>query len=153
MKRAFVATFVCLVALTGTAIAQEHFTQGPVWACSAIRTTEGHFDDYMEYLRGKYNTMQQESIKAGLLKDTKVFVQAPSDPNDYDVLICDLFENAAKAMDYSAANEAKSDELSAKVYGTPDQDAQEEMTKPRFELRKILGTTYVREVTLKPLEK
>jgi ABC-type nitrate/sulfonate/bicarbonate transport system substrate-binding protein len=69
------------------------------------------------------------------------------------VLICDLFENAGKALDYSAADDAKADEIAAKVYGTPDEDSQQEMIKPRFEMRKILGTTMVREVTLKPLEK
>jgi hypothetical protein len=152
MKRVWIAVMVCLALGGGHALAQEHFTQGPVWICTAIRTTPGHFDDYLEYLRGDYLKVQQESIKAGLMLDSKVFVKAPADPNDYDVLICDLFPNAAKALDYSAADDAKSDEIAAKVYGTSDENQQEEQTKPRFEMRTILGTTMVREVTLKPLQ-
>ena len=32
------------------------------------------------------------------------------------------------------------------------EDKQAEMTKPRFDMRTYLGTTYVREVTLRPAE-
>lgn len=37
-------------------------------------------------------------------------------------------------------------------WATEDQDKQQEMSSPRLEMRKFLGTTYVREVSLRPAE-
>ena len=65
MKRLCLAAVVsCLAA--PAAVAQEHFTEGPVWECSSYRTKQGHFDDYMKYLRQNYLPQAQESKKAGL---------------------------------------------------------------------------------------
>src|SRR5947209_13924364 len=50
MKRLCLAAVMsCLAA--PAALAQEHFTEGPVWECGSYRTKQGHFDDYMKYLR------------------------------------------------------------------------------------------------------
>jgi hypothetical protein len=105
----------------------------------------------MKYLRGDYNKVQQESIKQGLMLDEKIYVKSPKDPNDYDVLICELFASAGKALDYSASDDAKGKEIAASVYKTGDEDKQDEIMKPRFEMRTILGNEMVREVKLKPL--
>lgn len=152
MKRLLILGALCCTMVAGTAMAQEHYTEGSVWICTSIRTTPGHFDDYMKYLRGDYNKVQQESIKQGLFLDEKVFVKAPSSPSDYDVLICDLFASAGKALDYSASDDAKGKEITSSIYKTSDESKQQDMMKPRFEMRTILGTEMVREVHLKPLQ-
>ena len=36
------------------AFAQEHYTEGPVWAVNYLRTKPGKFDDYLKYLRSSY---------------------------------------------------------------------------------------------------
>ena len=51
MKKFIVTVAVVCLASAGIAVAQEHWTEGPVWAVSFYRTTPGHFDDYMKYLR------------------------------------------------------------------------------------------------------
>ena len=33
------------------AVAQEHWTEGPVWECTTYRTNPGMFDAYMKYIR------------------------------------------------------------------------------------------------------
>lgn len=137
--------------VAGEAVAQEHYTEGPVWECSAYRTTPGHFDDYMTYLRGNYVATSAESKKQGLILDTKIFLKTPSDATDYDVLICTLYPSFGKAMDYSAEDEAKGKAIAAKHYQTTDEKKQQELTAKRYAMRDFRGTTYVREVTLKPL--
>jgi hypothetical protein len=151
MKNAvMIAAMVCLLS-AGVAVAQEHWTEGPVWAVSFYRTTPGHFDDYMKYLRTHYIATTAEAKKQGLILDTMVFVKTPVDANDWDVAIATLSPSYAKALDFNQADDAKGKAIQAQHWKTPDQEKQREMTNPRFEMRKALGTTYTREVTLRPL--
>ena len=149
MKRVCLAAAVCLLA-PGT-LAQEHFTEGPVWVCGAYRTKEGHFDDYMKYLRENFVPQTQESKKAGLILDTKVYLYVPANPNDPDVLICTLHASFGKARDYDAADDAKGKEIAAKHYKTADEQKQRDMAAKRYAFRDFIGTNYYREVSLKPM--
>ena len=143
---------VVLACASVPAIAQEHWTEGPVWECEAYRTAPGQFDAYMKYIRTNVEPQNIEAKKQGLILDYKAFVKPPRDANDYDVLFCTLVPNFGKALDYSQADDEKSDAIAAAHFATADEDAQAEKIKPRLEMRKYLGTTYVREVTLRPAE-
>jgi hypothetical protein len=136
----------------GISSAQEHWTEGPVWGCSAYRTKDGEFDNYMKYLRENYLPQSEESKREGLILDTKLFVQDPTTPTDWDVLICTLYPSYAKALDYSKDDDDKSKAIAAKHFKTKDEDKQRDATKKRFEMREYLGTTYPREVKLRPLQ-
>ena len=133
-----------------SAVAQEHWTEGPVWQCDAYRTAPGQFDTYMEYIRATVEPQNIEAKKQGLVLDYKTFVKAPNDANDYDVLFCNLYPNYGKALDFNQADEDKGDAIAAAHFQTADEDAQAEKIKHRLDMRKYLGTTYVREVTLRP---
>jgi hypothetical protein len=132
-------------------VAQEHWSEGPVWECSAYRTNPGQFDTYMKWLRTHALVTSGEAKKQGLILDNKVFVKTPSDPNDYDVLICNLHASFAKALDFSQEDEDKSDAITAAHWGTPSQDEQLNKSAPRLEMRKFIGVTFVREVNLRPI--
>lgn len=132
------------------AVAQEHWSEGPVWACEAYRTSPGQFDAYMEYIRATVEPQNIEAKKQGLILDYKSFVKAPNDPHDYDVLFCTLYPSYAKALDYNEEDDKKADAIAAAHFATPDEDKQADMIKPRLDMRTYLGTTYVREVTLRP---
>lgn len=150
MKRLFLAAMVsCVVA--SVALAQEHFSDGPVWECNSYRTKEGHFDDYMKYLRQNFVPQNAEAKKAGLILDQKVFLHVPANPTDPDVVICTMHASFAKALDYSAADEAKVKEIAAKHFNTADEQKQRETSAKRYEFRDFVGTSYYREVSLKPI--
>lgn len=146
---AWIAGVFMLVPM-GIANAQEHFTEGPVWSCSTYRTKQGHTDEYLLYLRSHYTLTSAESKKQGLILDSKIFVQTPTSPQDWDVMICTLFPSYGRAMDYNAADDEKGKAIAGKHWGTLDEKKQEEMSATRFEFRDFLGTKVVREVTLKP---
>jgi len=149
-----IATLFALTLLTlvGTAAAQEHWTEGPVWECSAYRTKPGKFDDYMTYLRTNVAAIRADAKEQGLVVDQKVFVQMPSSPTDWDVMFCTAYKNGSDALDYDPEIEAKWNAISAKHLKTDDEEAQEAMATPRFEMRDFLGTNLMREVDLKPIE-
>ena len=152
MKRVTaIGSLLCAV-MASAAFAQEHYTEGPVWECSSYRTKPGHFDDYMKYLRENFLPTTDEGKKQGLLLDRKVFLQPPSGKSDWDVMICTLFPTFGKAMDYSAADEDKWKAIEAKHYSTTDEKKQEEMASKRFDMREFIGTSFVREVSLKPIK-
>ena len=151
MKRLCLAVVVSCLAASAT-MAQEHFTEGPVWACSSYRTKQGHFDDYMKYLRENFVPQGQESKKAGLVLDQKVFIHVPANPSEPDVVICALQPSFAKALDYNASDDAKAKEIASKHFKTADEQKQREMSSKRYEFRDFLGTSYDREVNLKPMQ-
>ncbi len=151
MQRIAAVMCLCLFAGASSALAQEHFAQGPVWACSAYRTKQGQWNDYMKYIRSNALITYTKAKQQGLIVDFKLFVQAPSDSTDWDVMVCQLFENAGKAMDYSAADEQKWDAIQAEHWKTTDQEKMRQMSAKRFEMRDYLGTSYIREISLKPM--
>jgi hypothetical protein len=136
--------------LEGVAVAQEHWTEGPVWNIEFYRTTPGHFDDYLKYLRQNFMPQSEESKKQGLILDQKIFVKDPTGPSDWDIAFATLYKNMA-ALDYSAELDKKSKAIAEKHYKTADEDKQREMIKPRLDWRTFLGTQLVREVSLKPM--
>ena len=149
MKQACVVAMVSALAAP-IALAQEHFTQGPVWECASYRTKPGHFDDYMKYLRQNFVPQSQQSKKAGLVLDQKVFLHTPANPTDPDIVICTLYPSFAKALDYDAEDDAKSKGIAAKHFNTADEEKQRERTAKRLAFRDFIGETYYREVNLRP---
>jgi hypothetical protein len=141
-----------MLCASASAVAQEHWTEGPVWECSAYRTNPGMFDTYMKWIRAHSEPINAEAKKQGLIVDFKTYVKAPKDPNDDDVLFCTLYSNYGKALDYNKGDDDKFDAISAAHWATADEDKQTELSNPRLEMRKYLGTTFYREVTLRPAE-
>ena len=55
MKSRVAISVIALSLLAGgAALAQEHWTEGPVWSLQFYRTNPGHFDDYLKYIRQNY---------------------------------------------------------------------------------------------------
>jgi hypothetical protein len=148
--RAASALLVLYLLLGGVSAAQDHWTEGPVWNIEFYRTTPGHFDDYLKYIRQNVLPQNEEAKKQGLVLDQKVFVKSPANPEDWDIAFATLYKNMA-ALDYSAELDKKGKAIAEKHYKTGDEDKQREMIKPRLDWRTYLGTQLVREVNLKPM--
>ena len=141
-----------LLFASGTAAAQEHWTEGPVWECNAFRTEPGQFDNYLRWIRAHAEVISQEAKKQGLILDYKTFIHTRADEHDYDVLFCTLHSSFGKALDYNKDDDARGDAISAAHWSTADEDKQVEMNAPRLKMRTFMGTTYHREVTLRAPE-
>lgn len=151
MKKIAVGLLAAGLLASGAAVTQEHWTEGPVWECSAYRTNPGMFDTYMKWIRSHSEPINEEARKQSLIADYKAFVKAPRDENDYDVLFCTLYSSYGQALDYNKGDDEKFDKISAAHWATADEDKQREQAMPRLEMRRYLGTTYVREVNLRPM--
>ena len=136
---------------SGASGAQEHWTYGPVWECSAYQTNPGMFDTYIKWIRAHSEPINAEAKKQGLILDYKTFIHTRSNENDHDVLFCTLHSSYGKALDYNKGDDDKGDAIAAAHWATADEDKQTEMVKPRLEMRKYISTSYHREVTLRPM--
>lgn len=153
MKRSicFVAIACCTILSSGLR-AQEHYTEGNVREVSFYRTKPGQFGEYMKYLRANFLPLSEESKKQGLIVDFKVMVKTPRDAGDWDVAIATIHKSYGEALDFNQGDEDKSKAIQAKHYKTTDEKKQMEMSARRFDMRTYLGTQYIREVNLRPMQ-
>ena len=150
-SRIFGLLAACALLTPALSQAQEHWVEGPVWECSAYQTKPGMFDTYIKWIRAHSEPINAEAKKQGLILDYKTFLHTPRDQNDYDVLFCTLYPSYAKALDYNKGDDDKFQAISAAHWATPDNDKQTQMASPRLEMRTFMGTSYDREVTLRPI--
>jgi len=116
---------------------------GPVINVSAIRTIDGHFDEYMHWLATTFKKTQEAAKKAGLITGYRVIVVEPRGPNDPDIYLVIEYKNWA-ALDGLGG---KLDKISAEVEGSVEAAARSEAD--RAKIRTFLGSRTEQEAILK----
>ena len=119
------------------------YTEGSVWDITLVKTKSGMSDDYLRGLGQTLKGVLEEEKKQNMIMDYKILIGDASSRDDFDVLIMVEFKNMA-ALD---GLREKTDPIVSKVVG--GQDAQRQMAVKRLDVREILGTKTMREVTLK----
>ena len=141
--------FICL--LLGSAlllglylVAQEHYTEGPVWRTTLISVKPNQMDAYLTSLRQGTKPLLDEEKKEGLIMDYKVFLKETSTgPKDWDVLVAVEYKNHAALDGLTAKTEAVRD----KVMGGKQQAQQ--LGEKRQEMREIVGSELMQEISLR----
>ena len=138
------AAFLCFGLSSVPAIADDHpYSEGPVVNVSSIRTLEGKFDDYMEWISTTWKKMQEESKKKGYILAYEVLAVEPRGPDDPDIYLVITYKNWA-ALDGAIA---KGDEIAKAVEGslaTANKSQSE-----RDKLRRVLGSQTMQQLMLK----
>jgi hypothetical protein len=136
-----------LLALSATATVAyadgRNWNDGPVINVSAIRTLDGHFDDYMRWLATGFKKQEEAAKKAGFILSYRVLVAEPRGPNDPDIYLVVEYKNWA-ALDGLGG---KLDGISAQVEGSLDKAQQSQVE--RGKIRTILGSQTMQEALLK----
>src|SRR3954462_15180121 len=97
MKLRFVALAV-LASLTISlpAAADDHaYSEGPVVNVSRIRTVDGKFDDYMNWLSPTWKAEKEAAKKAAYILSYEVTTLEPRSPDDPDLLLMITYKNWA----------------------------------------------------------
>jgi len=142
MKRIY-GLLACLLFVVQL-IAQEHFTEGPVWTVTLIRLKPAQGDAYLTSLRQGTKPFFDEEKRQGIIMDYKVFFKLTKEnPQDWDIAVAVEYKNHA-AMDGLAA---KGEAVRDKILGGK-QPAQQ-LAEKRTEIREIVSTELLQEVTLK----
>ncbi|MFY9562527.1 MAG: hypothetical protein WAQ52_20020 [Terriglobales bacterium] len=143
-KRLGPFVFVLLMGLVYGAWGQEHYTEGPVWRVQLIRVKPGKMDAYLTSLRKSTKPLLDEEKKQGVIVDYKIFLkETKSNPEDWDIAVALAFKNHA-ALDGLTL---KGEELRDKIMG--GKQMAQEVADKRAEIRELLSSELMQEVTLK----
>jgi hypothetical protein len=145
MKTPILATIALTCGLSGLCFAQSSapYNEGPVWALSMIKTKTGLSDEYFKQITGTVKPVYEEAKKQKIILDYKILDGESSDSHDFNILIMVEYPSMA-AFDHLRD---KMDPLLTKAMGSEDQ--RKDMAVKRLDIREILGTKTMREITLK----
>ena len=121
----------------------RNYNDGPVINVAAIRTVDGHFDDYMQWLATTWKKQQETAKKAGLISSYRVLLVEPRGPHDPDVYLVTEYKNWA-ALDGVGS---KFDAVSAQIEGSVEKANQSEAD--RAKIRTVLGSQTMQAAELK----
>jgi hypothetical protein len=119
------------------------YNEGPVWTLTMIKTKTGLSDEYIKQITGTVKPVYEEEKKQKIILDYKILNGEASDPHDFNILILVEYPNWA-AFD---SLRDKMDPVIAKVMGSEEQ--RRDLAVKRLDIREILGTKTMREITLK----
>ena len=119
------------------------YTEGPVWNVTMIKVKPGMGDEYLKGLAKTFKGTLEEAKKQNLILDYKILLGNAATPQDFDILLMVESKNMA-ALDNGRE---KFDPIARKVEGPPDQ--QRATATKRLEIREIMGSKLMREITLK----
>ena len=119
------------------------WNDGPVINVAAIRTVDGHFDDYMHWLATTWKKQEEVAKKAGLITSYRVVVSEAQSPSDPDIYLVVEYKNWA-ALDHLGG---EMDTVSAEVEGSVEKAAQSEAD--RAKIRTVLGSKTMQAAELK----
>jgi hypothetical protein len=119
------------------------YAEGPVWNVTMVKTKAGMTDEYLKSLAKTLKATLEEAKKQNLVVDYKILLGDAAAPQDFNILI--MVESKNMAAQDNARE--KFDPIARKVVGTTDQ--QQALQVKRLDIREIVGTKLMREITLK----
>jgi hypothetical protein len=128
---------------TNTKGSSAPYNEGPVWTLTMIKTKTGLADEYLKQITETVKPVYEEEKKQKIILDYKILNGEASSSQDFNILILVEYPNWA-AFDNLRD---KMDPIVEKVMGTEDQ--RRATAVKRLDIREILGTKTMREITLK----
>ena len=143
MKKVY-ALIVLALFVTPALLAQEHYTEGPVWRVQLIRVKPTQMDAYLTTLQQSTKPFFEEEKRQGIITDYKIFFkETKSNPQDWDIAVAVQYKNHA-AMDGEVA---KAEAIRDKILGGK-QPAQQ-LAEKRADIREIVSSELMQEIMLK----
>ena len=144
--KSVVASIVLVVSLLLNVVAiaksDKPYKNGSVWEVSFIRVLPGNYELYMTYLSKDWKTVQDALKKEGIVLSYKILSTEGHTAMDWNLMLMVEYKDMASME----ANEAKSEEIVAKVVGDMEQMAKS--TTARGAMRELTGNRIAREVVL-----
>jgi len=135
---------VFLLLVAPALLAQEHYTEGPVWRVSLIRVKPTQMDAYLTSLRQSSKPLLEEQKRQGTIMDYKFFLkETKNNPEDWDLCLAIEYKNHA-AMDGLAA---KGEALRDKILG--GKAPAQQLADKRAEIRELVSSELLQEIFLK----
>ena len=156
MKHKFQKTIVTLSVILGllalqqsaysqtARVALDTYEEGPVWQIMTFRTAPGKTEVNLKNIATVWEHQLKLAVKKGVLVDYKVLTKWSSSPDDWNIMVIEIFPNMASYdtfwEDWAA--------IDAETVETPEFQARFERLQSTG--TEFLGTVFAREVRLKP---
>jgi hypothetical protein len=138
------ALAVVLLSLAPALLAQEHYTEGPVWRVSLVRVKPNQMDAYLTSLQQSSKPVLEEQKRQGMIMDYKIFLkETKNNPEDWDLCLAVQYKNHA-AMDGLAA---KGEMVRDKILGGKQQA--QDLGDKRQQIRELVSSELLQEIMLK----
>ena len=125
-------------------VALETYEEGPVWQIMTFRTAPGKTELYLKNMATVWEHQLKLAVKKGVLIDYKVLTKWSSNPDDWNVMVIEIFPNMAS---YDTFWKDWAD-IDAETIDTPE--FQERFDRLESTGTEFLGTVFAREIRLKP---
>ncbi len=125
-------------------VALETYEEGPVWQIMTFRTAPGKTEMHLKNIATAWEHQLKLAVKKNVLVDYKVLTKWSSSPDDWNIMVIEIFPNMASYdafWEYWAA-------IDAETVDTPE--FQERFERLESTGTEFLGTVFAREVRLKP---
>ena len=125
--------------------ALETYEEGPVWQMMTFRTAPGKTELHLKNIATAWEHQLKLAVKKGVLVDYKVLTKWSANPDDWNIMVIEIFPNMASydtfwedwaAIDVETVDKPEFRERLANLKTTAD--------------TQFLGTVFAREVRLKP---
>jgi hypothetical protein len=134
----------CLFLFATAAVAQEHYSEGPVWRVTLVKVKPNQLDAYLTSLRQNSKPLLEEEKRTGVIVDYKVFLkETTNNPQDWDLALAVEYKNHAALDGLTAKGEAVRD----KIMGGKQQAQQ--LAEKRQEIREVVSSEMLQEIMLK----
>jgi hypothetical protein len=137
------ASLLAIPAIAATDPDAPAYENGTVWNFTEVKTMDGHFDDYMQWLATRWKAQEEALKKAGVIVSYKVLVAVDSRANEGDLMLAVEYPNMA-VFDRSVADQYA---LQKKIFGSLVQASKEQAE--RGSIRTIKADYLMREAVLK----
>ncbi len=125
-------------------VALETYEEGPVWQIMTFRTAPGKTELQLKNIATVWEHQLKLAVKKEVLIDYKVLTKWSSSPDDWNIMVIEIFPNMASYdtfwKDWAA--------IDSETIETPE--FQERFERMQSTGTEFLGTVFAREVHLKP---
>jgi hypothetical protein len=144
IRLAAYAAFACFACASAAVLADDHpYSEGPILSITSIRTVDGKFEEYKNWLATKWNHSQEAAKKAGYITAYEVVLAEPHGPNEPDLYLVITMKNCA-ALDGAFA---KNVDITLLIEGSLEKANQ--ALSERGKIRTVLGSQTVQMLQLK----
>ncbi len=125
-------------------IALETYDEGPVWQIMQFRTPPGKTERHLKNIATVWEHQLKLAVDKGVLVDYKVLTKWSASPDDWNIMVIEIFPNMA-SYDTFWTDWAEIDAETVETRAFAERLERLESTGTEF-----LGTVFAREVYLKP---
>ncbi len=119
------------------------YVEGPVWVMTFVKTKSGLSDEYLKAMAGSLKPIYDEEKNRKIILDYKILSGGDAGDRDFNIIIMVEYPNTAALDELRERTEPIID----KIIGPTDK--RRDMAAKRLDIREILATKTMREITLK----